>query len=254
MKKIALINDLSGFGKCSLLVQISVLSALGVETHPLPTAVLSNQSEYDSFAIAELTEYMPAFMAEWQKLGARFDGILTGYFSNEKQVDYALSLVESNGGVLLADPVMGSQGRRYDGFSDSLCSKIAGLCFRADIVTPNVTELQILSGESGIEAGARRLLAAGVKNVVVTGIRENGEIKNAVFSAGCSQIISAPCHGGSYSGTGDIFSALTLGFYINGAGICEAVRRAADFVAMCAENTESKNKNDGVDFEKFIKL
>lgn len=254
MKKCALFNDLSGFGKCSLLAQLAVLSAMGVEAHPLPTAVLSNQSEYDSFALADMTEHIPAFLGEWKKLGVKFDGILTGYFSNEKQVDYARRFALGSGGVLLVDPVMGSKGRRYPGFSDSLCRNIARLCFSADIVTPNATELEILTGEKDTRAGAAALLAKGVKNVVVTGIRENGKIKNAVFTHGAAEIISSDCYGGSYSGTGDIFSALILGNYINGADIFDCVRRAARFVALCAENTPEGDRNDGVDFEKFIKL
>ncbi len=253
MKKCALINDISGFGKCSLGAGIPIISVYGIEAHPIPTAVLSNQTGYSSFKKVDLTEHMGSFFSEWKKLGVHFDGILTGYFSDERQIDAVLEFIHANeSAVILADPVMGDLGKRYKGFSDSLCDKITELAFSADIVTPNVTELYLLTGENDIEKGARVMLDSGVKTVIVTGIKNKNDIGNAVFEKGAEKAYYAPYSGVSYSGTGDLLSAVVMGGLLSGKNAFSAVKTATDFISLAARNTETANRNDGIDFEKYL--
>lgn len=252
MKKCALINDLSGFGKCSLTAGIPIISALGVEAHPLPTAVLSNQTGYDTYIKVSMTDYMQSFLDEWEKIGACFDGVLTGYFSEEKQIDIILNYIKDKDFILLVDPVMGDNGEKYKGFSDELCKKIKNLALKADIVTPNVTELAILTGENDFDSGARSLLNAGVKSVVVTGIKKENKIGNAVFQNGKSEIFFSDFTTGDFSGTGDIFASIVMGKILNGCDIFASVEAATKFISEVIKNTDAKNHNNGVDFEKYL--
>lgn len=252
MKKCAVINDLSGFGKCSLGVGIPIISVMGIEAHPLPTAVLSNQTGYSSFAKVDFTDYMSVFLNEWKKLGVSFDGILTGYFSHERQIDVLLDFILRENSLLLVDPVMADSGKRYKGFSDSLCNKIKELAFCADIVTPNVTELYLLTGEKDIEKGAEILLKCGVKAVIVTGIIKDNSIGNAVFDKDNSKIFYAEYSGESYSGTGDLLSAIVMGAVLSGNDVFSAVKTATDFISLSIQNTHCVNRNDGIDFEKYL--
>lgn len=252
MKKYALINDLSGFGKCSLGAGIPIISVLGIEAHPLPTAVLSNQTCYDSFAKADADDYFEAFFSEWKKLGADFNGILTGYFSDEKQVDAVLDYVKESSALLLVDPVIGDGGERYPGFSDSLCDKIKQLALCADIVTPNITELALLTGESDVDAGAENLLSRGIGTVIVTGIKSGSKIGNSVFTPNGKKTVFSDYYKGGFSGTGDIFSAIVMGRLLCGSDIFSAVKAATDFISEVIKNSNPENHNDGIEFERFL--
>lgn len=252
MKKCALINDLSGFGKCSLGVGIPIISVLGTEAHPMPTAVFSAQTGYDSYEKIDLTDSMQPFFSHWEKMNVSFDGILTGYFSAEKQIDAVLEFVKNTDALLLVDPVMGDSGERYKGFSDSLCIKIKELVLQADIVTPNITELYLLTGETDITKGAQILLDSGIKTVVVTGIKQHGQIGNAVFEKGKCRTFFSDYSEGSFSGTGDIFASVIMGKLLAGSDVFSAVETAGDFISLVIRNSNAVNRNDGIDFEKFL--
>ncbi len=252
MKKCALINDLSSFGKCSLGAAIPVISVMGIEAHPLPTAVLSNQTGYESYKAVDLSEYMPSFFAEWQKLNADFDAVLTGYFTNSAQIDAALDFIKSQNALVVVDPVMGDDGKRYKGFTDEICSKIKELALCADIITPNETELFLLTGEKDREKAALSLIEQGVGCVAVTGIRENGRIGCAVYEKSRRDCFFAPDAHGSYSGTGDLFSAIVAGKVLSGRNVFDAVKDAVDFISLVLQNSEINDRNDGIDFEKYL--
>ena len=252
MKKCALINDLSGFGKCSLGVGIPIISVLGVEAHPIPTAVLSNQTGYSSFAKVDMTEHMPDFFNEWKKQGFEFDGILTGYFSDERQIDAVLDFIKGENALLAVDPVMGDSGERYKGFSDSLCEKIKMLALSADIITPNETELYLLTGERDTEKAAEILLKSGIKSVIVTGIKKDGKIGSAVYENGRHAEYLADYCEGSFSGTGDMLCAIVTGKVLSGSDVFSAVKTATDFISLVIKNSDISDRNDGVDFEKYL--
>ena len=150
MKKCAVINDLSGFGKCSLTAAIPIMSAMGVEVHPLLTAVLSNQTAYESFKSLSLTDTMKPFIEEWKKLGAKFDGILTGFVTDKAQLEIISDFIDEfkdENTLVVADPIMADNGALYDGYDMQMCDVIRDFCFKADVITPNTTELAILANK-----------------------------------------------------------------------------------------------------------
>ncbi len=199
-KKIAVINDLSGFGRCSLTAAIPVISVMGAQPCPLPTAILSAQTGYPSFYCDDYTEKMEYFRREWEKMGVAFDGIYTGYVANEEQIMHIFRFLdtfhvgnpsgrgkaaERRRPFLLVDPVMGDDGRTYKMFTPKLLERMKRLAARADVITPNLTELCLLTGNDfqgcgfltrndrfleAIEEMAREMIAKGPHVVVVTGI------------------------------------------------------------------------------------
>ena len=207
MKKCAVINDLSGFGKCSLTASIPIMSAMGVEVHPLLTAVLSNQTAYDSFKSVSLTHTMRPFIDEWKKLGAKFDGILTGFVTDKEQLNIISEFIDdfkTNDTLVVVDPVMADNGALYDGYDIQMCNVIRDFCFRADVITPNTTELAILADKKcenvfneawvndyqNIEISLNALYKQGLKKIVVTGFKEDDLISNIVFDNGIISKVS----------------------------------------------------------------
>ena len=192
MKKIAVINDISGFGKCSLTVSLPIISALGIECNPIPTAILSNQTGYDDFYSVDFTENMTPYIDVWKKQNVHFDAILTGYLASEKQADIILDFIEKfkdENTLNFVDPIMADDGVLYDTYDEKLCEKVKMLTKKANIITPNLTELCILCGADykeiskeenyeKIEALALSLLSDTTKTVIVTGIKRQDEIIN----------------------------------------------------------------------------
>ncbi len=275
IKKVAAINDLSGAGRCSLTVTIPILSALGVQACPLPTAVLSNQTGYPHYFIENFTDGMVKVIEQWKKHGFCFDGIYTGFLSDEKQADIIKDFVKEfkrEKTIFLVDPVMGDNGKTYPGFNKELIKKLCSLAFDADIITPNLTECCVLldldykSIMKGIEKGeldmvynaAKGLLEGQAKTAVITGIPccENGEkiIQNAVADKNGVRFVKGAMIGGSYSGTGDIFSSILCGMIMRGKSIDLAVELATKFVETAVRDTiiEKTDRNHGINFEKFM--
>lgn len=261
MKSCAVINDLSGFGKCSLGVAIPIISAMGCEVHSLPTAVLSNQTGYDSYDIVSLTDSMSRFINHWKRLGASFNAILTGFVSDEKQLDIISGFADdfkNSDTLIIVDPVMADNGALYDCFTMSMCEKIKKLCYKADVITPNIAELALIAEEpysencDEIKKYCAKLINKGIKSIVVTGLKSDDKISNIVYdSTGC-EIITGKLSGGYFSGTGDIFSSIVTGGLMRGLSLSESAKLAADFISMCAADTEGRSGNDGVNFEKFL--
>lgn len=257
MKTCAVINDLSGFGKCSLGAAMPVLAAMRVEVHPLLTSYFTNQTGYASFQYADLTGFMDAVCTEWQKLGASFDGILTGFVAGQKQFDsieHFLDLFKRKQTLLLVDPVMGDGGQMYATYDRAMCARVGQLCRRADVITPNETELRLLTGETDIEKGAACMLAQGVSYVAVTGIKRDGKMLTGAFSASESAYFETKrvrTLGGhdSFSGTGDIFASVLLGAMLGGVPFLDAVQKASSFVKTALSLSSPSDRNDGIDFE-----
>ena len=191
MKKAAVINDLSGFGKCSLTAAIPVLSALGVQCCPLATAVLTGQTGYPYFHCTDLTDMMPQYIDAWTQNNAHFDAIYSGYMTGRKQIEHLLDLITQfrrDDTLLLVDPVMGDDGRVYGIYSDDLLDGMKELSRKADVITPNLTEACLLSGtdiakamnyhdaESFLSFASEtaeklRELAERPQDVVITGVK-----------------------------------------------------------------------------------
>ena len=261
MKKCAVINDISGFGKCSLTASIPVMSAMGVQVNPVVTGVFSNQTGYDSFESADLTDMLPKITAQWSKLSPHFDGILTGFLLCAKQCEYVSEFIDAfkePDTLFLADPVMADDGAVYSTYTPEMVEGVKRLCEKADIITPTYTELKILSGEDDIMLAGEKLLQSGIKSVVVTGVVQDRKISNYVFSDGKfkryeTEFIKTASQGGSFSGTGDIFSSFLMGKILNGVSVFEATKQATDFIGKAIKSSDIKNRNDGIDFEPFLK-
>lgn len=275
MKKIAAVNDLSGFGKCSLTAAIPIISALGVQCCPLVTGVFSNQTGYDSFYCRDCTDDMEPCINEWKKLGADFDGILTGFIANGKQgkiINKLIDTFKSDKTVIAVDPVMADDGEIYKCYDDESVKAIMSLAERADIITPNLTELCLLSGRKYgeiVTLDKDKLLDKiremsllqnkdKTKIVVTSGIHlSENQVANAVFDGDKFDVIVTPHYGGSFSGTGDILASFVTAQYIKGVPVNKAVEQASGFICKAIEetirDTDGKYcRMDGVHFEKYL--
>lgn len=280
VKRIAVINDLSGLGKCSLTAAIPVLSVMGVQACPLPTAILSNQTGYESYYYDDYTKHMDAYTDEWSKRGLTLDGIYTGFLGSELQAEKILRFIDvfqKPDTLLLVDPVMGDSGHTYDIYTETFGTQMKRLVQRADVITPNLTELCILTdtdyssltARSGapdyletIAALGQKLLAQGIKTVIITGIlyqsptdREK-RYYNLVLEENAVTPISSAVHGGSYSGTGDLLASVVCAGMVRGDSAQESVRRAVHFLETALAETANEQipKNDGINFEPYLQL
>ena len=261
MNKCAVINDLSGFGKCSLSAAIPIISSMGCEVHPLPTAVLSNQTAYDSYDIVSLTDSMNGFIEQWKKLGVSFDAILTGFVCDEKQLDiisrFADDFKEENT-LLIVDPVMADNGALYDCYTMSMCEKIKKLCYKADVITPNIAELAVIAEKpyseniDDIKRYCSKLINNGIKSIAVTGLKNGSEISNLIYDIKGCEVLTGELSGGYFSGTGDIFASIIAGGLMRGLSLAESAKLATEFISISAADTEKSSGNAGVNFEKHL--
>lgn len=274
-KKIAVINDLSGFGKCSLTAAIPVISVMGVQPCPLPTAVLSAQTAYPSYYMDDLTDKMEAIRKEWKNLDARFDGIYTGFAASEVQIGHILRFIETfrkKETFLLVDPVMGDDGNKYDMFTEGLLRKMKKLVSLADVITPNLTEFCLLtdadyegicrmSGDllfSTLWELSKGILERGPETVIVTGIhfqdKEGKKIGNLILTNENLQMIAFPYIGGSYSGTGDLFASVIAGGMARGDRIEDLCKLAGGFTwsAMRDSVEAGAEAVSGTEFERHL--
>ena len=270
MKKIAVINDISGFGKCSLTAAIPIISAHKMQCCPLVSGVFSNQTGYPSFKYSDLTDYMQSFIDEWKKLGAEFDAILTGFIPNHRQAEIIKGFIDdfkSEKTIVVADPIMADGGEAYSGFDEDRINAVCSIAKKADIITPNISELCLLCGEdfsdiSGAKALekaerlAREYFEKNKTPLVISGIETNeSEIATAVFDGRDFKTIINKKIGESFSGTGDILSAYLTCELLSSKDLFESAKNACGFIQKAIEITMQRDKvncADGVDFELIL--
>lgn len=275
-KKIAVINDLSGYGRCSLAVSIPVVSALGVQACPIPTSILSNHTGFPSEYKYDFTEQMKPYMEAWEQLHIHFDGILTGYMNYDDQVNAAAAFIQKfkqKHTVVFVDPAMADHGKLYRGFTPDYAEYIKEHLIRqATVIKPNLTEACILTGfsyqdmlDAAGEHTLRRLKSylmnmigalerLGPKQIIITGIERNDRIINAVADGKQVQFLSMRKAGTNRGGTGDIFSSIVASSLVQGMSLVRAVRKASDFVATAIRITDEAGVpvNEGVIFEAIM--
>lgn len=278
MKKIAVINDLSGMGKCSLTAALPVISAIGVQCCPFPTAVLSNQTGYESCFYDDFTDKMSAYAAEWKKRGFRPDGIYTGFMGNQHQIDvveHFLTDFADEQTMILVDPVMGDSGKTYGIYTDAFLARMKRLVRRAHIITPNLTEAMLLAGgrehmekwlgrlpeDSGQdliriaqETAETLIRQYEIPTVVITGVTADWKVGNLIQTASGSEWVFSDRFGGSYSGTGDLFASVLAAGVVKGFDPVFCVKAAVRFLGPAIRDAaeEKTDRNDGVCFEKYL--
>lgn len=266
-KKIALINDISGFGRCSVTVALPIISYMGVQCCPVPTAILSNHMGYPNYFMDNYTDRMEAYIENWEKLGLGFDGIATGFLGSAEQIAIVKRFIGTFGGkdtLVIVDPVMGDHGRLYSTYTEELCAQMRELIGLAHIATPNLTEACRLADvpyrdgvwrKKELRAMAERIAGLGPSRVVITGIPQGGFIANYIYERGAEpQIIRTYKVGAERSGTGDVFSAIIAADGVNGVPFHNSVRKASGFVRKCILRSEEQEvpKTDGVCFEEVL--
>ncbi len=265
-KRILTIQDISCVGQCSLTAALPILSACGLETGILPSAVLSNHTGgFSGWTFADLTEEMPKIKEQWKKENIDFSAVYTGYLGSAKQIDYVLDIAKDclkSGGKLICDPAMADNGKLYAGFDDNFVESMKKLAFRADIILPNITEACLLTGMEYRESYDRdyideligKLSKSGAKTIVLTGVSFNPKTtgvsvyENNKYSYYEHRKIAGGCHG-----TGDVYASAFTGAVENGMSAYDAAVIAADFTLSCIENTiDDKSHWYGVKFEPVL--
>ena len=265
-KKVLTIQDISCVGQCSLTVALPIISACGLETCVLPSAVLSTHTAgFTGYTFRDLTEDMPSIKEHWVKEGIQFDAIYTGYLGSTKQIDYVADIFEataSENGVKIVDPAMADNGNLYPGFDMAFVEAMKDLCAKADYVIPNITEACFLTGveyktvydREYVDLILQKLIALGCKNIIFTGISyEEGKTGVVVFEEGNYSYYEHEKLTNSCHGTGDIYASAFVGAFMRGKSACEAAKIAADYAVECIKKTaELDNHWYGAAFEPVL--
>ncbi|MDD5943789.1 pyridoxamine kinase [Fibrobacter sp.] len=268
-KKIALINDITGFGRCSIAVMAPVVSAMKIQAVAVPTAILSTHTQFPEYYFDDYTPKMRDYIQTYKNLDMSFDAIATGFLGSEEQVDIVIDFIRTfkkPGVFTLVDPVMGDDGLLYKTYTPALSEKMKGLVRYADILTPNLTELCALTGteyrdgnfnNTELENLCQQLSSQGPEHIVVTGIHcEDRQIMNFVYSKGEKpKTVMVDRIGGDRSGTGDVISAVIAGMYLNGHDFYDSVKRSAEFASKCVAYCEEQHvpTHWGLSVEMFLR-
>lgn len=252
MKKIVTIQDISCFGKCSLTVALPIISAMGIETAVIPTAVLSTHTGgFQGYTFRDLTGDISSIAEHWKKLELKFDALYTGYLGSKEQIKIVSDFFEDFGrkdNFIIVDPVMGDSGKFYAGFNNDFVREMAVLCSKADFIIPNMTEASLLLGipytekydRSYAENILRRLAGLGCSVPVLTGVSFNDGKEGAAAydSANNKFYYSFRNHiDRSVHGTGDIFASVFTGAVTLGMSIQQALEISVGYTVDCIEKT-----------------
>ncbi len=264
--RILTVQDISCVGQCSLTAALPVISACGIETCPIPSAVLSTHTAgFRGFTFRDLTEDMPLIKEHWMREGITFDAVYTGYLGSARQISYVEDIIKSvvkKGGLSVIDPAMADNGRLYTGFDQAFVKEMKKLCSNADYLVPNITEAALLTDmeykteydKAYIEELLSALLSLGSKNIILTGVSYDKASTGVV--AYCSEKyqyykherIERGCHG-----TGDLYASAFVGALLRGKEAPDAAKIAADFTLSCIKATlDEPDHWYGVKFEPLL--
>jgi pyridoxine kinase len=258
------IHDLSGFGKCALTIALPVLSACGVEVCPLPTAILSANTDFKGFTLKDCSGEIEKHIDHWKALGLCADAVYSGFLSSESQIDIILHSVEAfRPSVVLIDPVMADEGKLYKTYTKAMCESMKALMRAADLTTPNLTEACVLNDRlydplktspADIEALARGIAALGAKRVVITGIERGDMLYNCILDENGYSERGVPRLNCRMHGTGDLFASVLLGGLLTGHTLYESVDSAAFFVPFAMEKSMQYEDymRRGICFEPYL--
>lgn len=264
--KILTIQDISCVGQCSLTVALPIISACGIETCVLPSAVLSTHTAgFKNYTFRDLTDDIPAIKEHWLGEGIKFDAIYTGYLGSTKQIDYVSDIINelsADGSVTIIDPAMADNGKLYPAFDAEYVEAMKKLVSKADYVLPNVTEACFLTGieysascdRAYVDSLIAGLCAIGAKNVILTGISyREGMTGVVVYENGKYEYYEHPFLSGSCHGTGDIYASAFTGALLRGSSAYDAAKIAADYTVLCIKATaDEKDHWYGAKFEPVL--
>lgn len=270
MKRIVSIQDISCIGKCSLTVALPIISAAGIETAVLPTAVLSTHTAFaGGFTFRDLTEDLAPVSEHWKKEGFKFDAIYTGYLGSFEQLkivsDFFDDFKDKNT-VIIADPAMADNGELYKGFTEKFARSMACLCAKADIILPNLTEACFMLGKEYIATGytkeyieeiLKELTETGPRYAALTGMSFDDsklgvmcydKVQDKFFEYYNERILV------SFHGTGDVFASSFTGALMNDLSVNDALKVAVDYTVECIRKTVAEDNYNwyGVNFEQAI--
>lgn len=265
-KKILTIQDISCVGQCSLTVALPILSACGIETCVLPSAVLSTHTAgFSGYTFRDLTEDMPAINEHWKKEGIKFEAIYTGYLGSTKQIEYVENIFADAAAekcVKVVDPAMADNGNLYPGFDMEFVEAMKELCGKADYIMPNLTEACLLTGveykteydREYIDDILGKLVQLGCKNIIFTGVAYSPDTTGVVvyedgqYTYYKHSKLSNSCHG-----TGDIYASAFVGALVRGKSAYDAAKIAANYTVECIKATaEEENHWYGAKFEPLL--
>lgn len=271
VKKVVAVHDLSGVGRVSLMAVIPILSSMGFQVCPLPTAVLSTHTQYSTFSFLDLTDEMTHIIENWEKLKIKFDTFYTGYLGSPHQARIVSEFIHKfrrpNQDLVVVDPVLGDNGKLYTGISQEMVIEMRHLIRCADIITPNMTELfhlldkpyQSLVRDQELKLYLKELSESGPEIVIVTSVpvtdnphmtsvyayNRNG---NRYWKVTCPYL---PAH---YPGTGDTFTSVITGSLMQGDSLPIALDRATQFILQGIRATFGYEYNnlEGIMLEKVL--
>ena len=278
--RLAMINDIAGFGRCSTTVSLPVISVMKVQVCPVPTSVLSNHLGFPLCHFDDYTSHMRDYIKVWNELGLTFDGLYCGFLGNEEQIDIVRGFVEMfRPPLFLLDPVMGDHGRAYSSITETHVQKMKELLPLADIITPNITEACLLTGtpwkdgewtmqelsglcerladicqQESVSSSEASVGTVSGASIVITGIRQGDSLVNFLWDDGIYTTVASPIAGASRPGTGDIFASILAADAVRGETLLTSVQKAANFVGLCIAGSEKAGTpvQEGVVFEKYL--
>ena len=268
-KRVLAIHDLCSFGRCSLTAAVPVLSAMGVQACPFPTALFSNNLTYGEFTFYDFTDKMTSFLDQWEKLGYRYDAIYSGFLASAGQiavVNDAIRRFAKNGTPVVVDPAMGDDGKLYPIFQPDFVVEMRKLVANATIITPNFTEACLLldlpcdlavPATDTLRDMTEKLVALGAKKVVMTSVpADNNEIKVVSYDSESDEYAerTTPRVPFATCGTGDLFTSVLTGSVLRGKSLAESAADAMDFVSYAMEFTHRSGSDprEGVQVEPCL--
>lgn len=266
-KKIAAINDLSGYGRCALTVAIPVISHMKLQCCPVPTSILSNHTGYKEYFFDDYSDRLPSYINMWKKLNLKFDGIISGFLGSKEQISIVEEFIlqfSTDSTKVVVDPVMGDHGKIAGTYTEEMCMEMRRLVSLADIITPNLTEACRLTDTPYRESGwkkkelfsmAKRLNDMGPDRIVITGIPQGQFIANYVYEEGeATKLIKTHKVGDERCGTGDLFAAIIASDAVNEVSFQQSVKKASAFVrkSMIKSIEMGIDRKNGVCFEEIL--
>jgi pyridoxine kinase len=253
IQRVAAIHDLSGFGKASLTVVIPILSTMGIQVCPLPTAVLSTHTRFQGFHLIDLTPHLQTIIDHWKELHLHFDAIYSGFLGSHQQIKIVKNFIDdfnTDKTLVVIDPVMGDNGHLYHSIQPEMITGMRSLVSKANVITPNITELSFLLdkdydpgiSENKVKEYIRRMMDLGPETVIVTSVPQPDLPKRTSVIAysrldGRYWKVSCDYLPASYPGTGDAFASIITGSLLQGDSLPIALDRAVQFLSYAVRAT-----------------